>query len=275
MPQIRMLVRSLGFLLLTIVGIAASFFRSHWAENHQQIVSKVLLLSTIGAVLCGVFWMLTSNAEDAGEALVPASSNNSSSVGSIDSSSKAENRVENHIHLSVKPLQDVAKAIADELRRGSGIAGDGFVQLEELELLIPSAELMVGQKIELKYSYANRGVLPVYDVQSWGLLQVLNPKMNPSARLKEVLLAGIKEGHKKYREGGTLGVGMSCFAFAPLSQPLTQNQMIALKEEREVLYFLVGGVWRDNEDNFHYWVDGRCAELPLFPSLKDFRLKNL
>jgi hypothetical protein len=106
-------------------------------------------------------------------------------------------------------------------------------------------------------------------------MQILDPDKNSDRHLKEVFLAGVKEGHKKFPTGSTLGVGLNQFAYAPLSEPLTEAQIVSIKEGKQTLFFLVGGGWRDNRNEFHYWVEGRRAELPLFPSLQNFARKSL
>lgn len=155
--------------------------------------------------------------------------------------------------------------------------GDGFVQLEDskFNLQVPSVPLQDGQTFSLKYFYANRGGLPVYDVQTWGLLHIVIIEKNPEDHLRKVMLEGVKKGHEKFPDkGATLGVGIEHHSFATLTEPLTEKQIHAVKQGECALVLMVGGVWRDNRNEFHYWVEGRKAELPNFPELDPFRWKG-
>jgi hypothetical protein len=155
------------------------------------------------------------------------------------------------------------------------VPGDGFVQLEGMEMQVPSRVLEIGQTFTVKYFYANRGGLPVYEVQTWGLMQILDPDLNPAGRLKEVMLTGVKDGHQKFPTGSTLGVGISNFSFAPLSESLTENQMASVKAGTLSVFLLIGGVWKDNRNEFHYWVECRRAKWPSFPSVENFNWLGL
>jgi hypothetical protein len=89
--------------------------------------------------------------------------------------------------------------------------------------------------------------------------------------LKQVALESAKQGHAKFSNmGSTLGVGAENHNFAGLAEPLTSEQIAGVQKGTWGLFFMVGGVWKDNNNQFHYWSDGRKAEAPNFPDLSPF-----
>ena len=176
---------------------------------------------------------------------------------------------------------EIAEAVAKRLDESSPALspGDGFVQLEteNMELQIPEPPpLKVGQTFSLKYHYSNRGGLPVYCVQTWGILHFLVIELNPPDRLKSLMLSAAQDGHTKFPNGGsTLSVGTNHWSFAALGTPLTEEQIEGVKQGIYGLFFVVGGVWKDNRDRLHFWSDGRMAELPHFPNLDVFHWRGI
>lgn len=188
----------------------------------------------------------------------------------------ASGNVVNQYFFDGAKVEDLAASLAEKLKTGNlrfsaeeeKIAAapprlevkDGFVQFEEVELQVPSPELQAGQRIVAKYHYANRGALPVYEVQTWGLMQVLDPAKNSGPHLKAVMKAAAEEGHRKFPGAATLGKQRTMHAFAPLSEPLTQEQVTALRNKSSALFLIVGWVWVDNQAKAHFWSVCQMAE---------------
>jgi len=168
------------------------------------------------------------------------------------------------------PVDELAEAVAKRVRQEILNPGDGFVQIDDkrLELQIPSNPLQAGQTFSLKYFCENRGGLPVYDVQSWGILNILSPELNSMDHLKRVMRDSAIQGRDKFpNHGSTLGAGGESFNYAVLAEPLTDEQIHGMRAGTLSLFFVVGGVWRDNDNKFHYWSDGRKGDFPNFPNV--------
>jgi hypothetical protein len=90
------------------------------------------------------------------------------------------------------------------------------------------------------------------------------------------MLNAARDGHRKFPNGGsTLGVQIAQYGLAPLPEPLTKEQMESIKSGVDAIFFMVGGVWRDNAGNFIYWANSRIAEIPKFPDLEGFSWKSI
>lgn len=196
-----------------------------------------------------------------------------------------------HFHFDGLKVEDLGNIIAEKLKAGTMqmsaeeeriaaapqrlAATDGFVQLETIDLQVPSPDLARGQWIKAKYSYANRGVLPVYEVQTWGFMLVLDIEKNSGPNLKAVMIAAAKEGHSKFPGAGSLGVQLSMHSFASLNEPLTQEQIDTLHSKSSALFLLIGGVWVDNQTETHFWAACRRAEFPVGLTWNSFTWTDL
>jgi hypothetical protein len=227
----------------------------------------------------------------------PSSSKNfaSSTTGSIDNSSSAiGNKVELHQYFELPDelIDNLSTAIAEKLKTGdiSGITAkdeadaivtpllskdDGFIQLEGMNLEVTAKDLIVGGSVTAKYNYANRGILPVYEVQTWGLMQVLDSTKNSGPHLKAVMKVAAESGHRKFPGAATVGVQQEAHAFAPLHEPFTQVQLDALEKKSMSLFVLIGGVWVDNQRKAHFWAECRQAEFFQGLSWERFKWRSL
>ena len=265
-------------------------------EQHIPDWIKPMISPEHNLILFGVGWLLAAAAwveyrhalrkhDDESHSTGAAASNTASSVGNVLEQHQ-------HFHLPDYPMGDFAKALAGELKTGAAekfsaaniddeqtqiriVPGDGFVQLENLELQVQAVTQQVGQTISVKYFYANRGGLPVYEVQTWGLLVILDPAKNSGPHMKSLMLASARDGHQKFPGAATLGVQQTGFAFAPLPEPFTQAQIDALSSQNEALFFLVCGVWKDNREQLHYWSACRKALLPASLNVEKMNWLNL
>jgi hypothetical protein len=103
------------------------------------------------------------------------------------------------------------------------------------------------------------------------MLHILIVNLNPPETLKRLMLDAVIEGHKRFpNAGSTVGVNATNHNFAVLGTPLTDEQITGVRYGSQALFFVVGGVWRDNSNEFHYWVDGRRAYCPNFPNMDDY-----
>ena len=160
-----------------------------WTE-HSISPSGIWITMVVGVLI-----FLAALAERQKEKESPASQNNGKppriSVASIrDIQQTANPHIEIHNYpqqsQAVPSPDEIAEAVSKKLKDESiFVPTDGFIQLEAegSELEIPAIELKAGQTIRFKYFYANRGARPVYDVQSWGLMQVLDPSKNSANHL--------------------------------------------------------------------------------------------
>lgn len=272
----------------TLVGICASIFlQVHplWAEQHPLSVEGLYMLTgcfLIFTVLQFGWVQRKLGQQSIGKQSLPGEAPTKSELsvsGTLNPTATAT--VGNITVINNKVDSDeIAEAVAKKLEEGQLTLspGDGFVQLEDgkFNLQVPSVPLQPGQTFSLKYFYANRGGLPVYDVQTWGLMHILPVELNPAEHLNSVMLDGVKNGHEKFpNAGSTLGVGIEFHNIAVLTEPLTEKHIRAVRQGVCALIFMVGGVWKDNRNHFHYWVEGRKAELPNFPDLAPFRWKAI
>jgi hypothetical protein len=260
---------STGGLVLTVIQST----HPEWLGNHPWILPAALCLFLVSLIVFLFQFKAIQHlvgVQPINHSALPAPAN-SVATATGGSVTIINNEVDSN---------EIAEAVAKKLdeKAPSLKPGDGFVQLEnsKMELQIPSIPLKAGQKFSLKYHYENRGGLPVYDVQTWGLLHILSVELNPPGHLKSIMLDAAKQGREKFpNAGGTLGVGCEHYSFAALSEPLTDDQILGVKKGELALFFIVGGVWRDSRNQFHYWVDGRKAEIPDFPELGSFRWKGI
>jgi hypothetical protein len=290
--RIKPLIGLVAAALVVALGILFELVHNFEIIDHitpepvkRMLTDKVvgmLLLAAI--VLLGYLWYEFLHHRETEAVPVGPVSNTATATGNIFEQHQ-------HFHLPDYPLGDFAKALATELKSGAAekfsavnateqtqvrlIPGDGFIQLENWEFQVQAVTQQVGHTVSIKYWYANRGGLPVYEVQSWGLLVILNPEKNSGPHLKSLMLASAKDGHQKYPGGATLGVQQTAFAFAPLPEPFTEMQIDALSSQREALFFLVCGVWKDNSDQPHYWSECRKALLPTTLSVEGMNWLNL
>ena len=65
------------------------------------------------------------------------------------------------------------------------------------------------------------------------------------------------------------------FAYAPLSEPFTQEQINALQESREALFLLIGGIWKDNQQEVHYWSECQRVEMSNSLNWNNFSWRKL
>jgi hypothetical protein len=245
----------------------------------------VVLLFFVGIL----FLWLGKNPDKEGSQSSPAG--NTANAGNATANATG-NKVEQHFHLNGYPIDELADAIAQKLKTGETVGisakdekeaaapplltkGDGFIQLEEVNLEVSAAELAVGGTVRAKYFYANRGVLPVYEVQTWGLMQILDQTLNSGPHLKAVMRAAAKDGHSKFPEAATVGVQLKRHAFAALNEPFTQNQLEALEDKSMSLFLLVGGVWVDNQGQTHFWAECQIAEFYQGLSWERFNWRTL
>jgi hypothetical protein len=206
------------------------------------------------------------------------------------------NKIEQHFYGHQYDLDDIAEAVTGRLKKeGGGIidssekvgvntssrrsASGGFVQFERRSIAIDSEEnverivagdLQVGEVIKLKFEYANRGSRPVFDNQSWGLIVIVDPAKNPGARLREVMLNGIKAGYENFKNfGNELGVGIKGHNFAQ-STPLTQEELEGLKQGTLRVHIMLGGGWTDENGERFYWTRAEWTNWPQVPIEQSF-----
>ena len=97
---------------------------------------------------------------------------------------------------------------------------------EEQRRRIVAGDLLVGETIRIQFDYANRGLAPVHDCQTWGTIAIVDPALNPGKQLRQVFLKAIREGYAKFKNSGNdLGSGISGFNFAE-STPITAQQLV-------------------------------------------------
>jgi hypothetical protein len=265
-----------GFVLISVFLEAVELFKVIRELIPEGLAGKISQLDVLLILFIGIMFIWLGKTADKEGSDSPSSIANTNSVGNATATATG-NKVETHFHFDGVSTDDLAKAIAKELKTGntSGVsaedeadattsprlvATDGFVQLENIELQVTSVVLEAGQTLRAKYFYANRGVLPVYEVQSWGLIQVLDPTLNPGPRLKAVMKAAARDGRNKFPGTGSLGVQRTNHAFAQLSEPFTKDQIEALGNKSAMLFLLIGGVWVDNLGEAHYWAVCQQAE---------------
>jgi|ERR1700733_3952244 len=142
------------------------------------------------------------------------------------------------------------------------LSSEGFVQFENRNLELPSQFLQAGQQMRMKFAFANKGLVPVYDVQSWGVMMVLNRKVNDIVRTKEVFHQSVATGYEKFKgSGSTLGVGIENFNYAPLNnERLTEEDITNLKNKDWNLYFMAVGAWRNSSEKPNFWIQCEWIE---------------
>jgi hypothetical protein len=140
----------------------------------------------------------------------------------------------------------------------------GFVQFEKRDLELPTLVLQSGQSMRMKFTFANRGLVPVYDVQSWGVMLVLNRKANDIIKTKEIFHQSVATGYEKFKgSGSTLGIGIENFNYAPLNNGhLTEEDITHLKSKDWNLYFIAVGGWRNTVGTPGFWIQCEWAEFP-------------
>jgi hypothetical protein len=264
-----------GFVAVAVFLEAVESFKTLRDLVPERWVGMISQLDVVLIFVIGVLFLwLGKNGDKEGSE--NPSTRSSANAGNATATATG-NMFTQHLHIDGYPIEDLAAAIAEKLKKGdfSGISAkderdaatpprlvvtDGFIQFEDIELQVPSPQLESGQIISAKYAYANRGALPVYEVQSWGLMQVLDPALNSGPHLKAVMLAAAREGHSKFSGAATIGVQRTMYAFARLSEPFTQEQIDALEKRSSSLFLMVGGVWVDNDGNARYWAVCQRAE---------------
>ena len=268
-----------------MVGLCASVYlqaNPNWATQHPHWVEAVYVFTAIALLFTAFQFRWAQRilgVRPAGDEKASPTPANLRAKDSFNPTANATGGTANIVqNLQVK-ADEVADLVLKGLKEEVGEIrpGDGFVQLEDdkFEMQVPSIPLQPGQTFSLKYFYANRGALPVYDVQTWGIMHILILEANPTEHLKQVMLDGAKKGHEKFPDkGATLGVGIVHHSFATLTEPLTEKQIDAVRQGVCALILMVGGVWKDTRNTFHYWAEGRKAELPDFPDLTNQRWKG-
>jgi hypothetical protein len=276
------------FVALSVLLEAVESFNVLRELIPEKLAEKINQLNVVVLFCVGILFLwLGKNSHEEGSgsspSIVTANAGNATATG---------NKIEQHFHIDGQPIEELATAIARQLKSGAAPlvsakqeadaavpprldVNDGFVQMEEVNLAVSSPELAAGQTVTATYFYANRGVLPVYEVQTWGLMQVLDPRSNSGAHLKAVMIAGAKEGHSKFPGAATLGVQRRNHAFAPLSEPFTQDQIDSLGNKTAMLFLLVGGVWVDNNGEPHFWAVCQQAEFRQGLTWNNFAWRDL
>jgi hypothetical protein len=263
------------FVAVAVFLEAVEFFKTLRDLFPTRLAGMISQLDVVVLFCVGILFLwLGKNPSNEGSNT--PSGNTSANAGNATATATG-NKIEQHFHFNGYTVDDLAGAIAEKLKKGdtSGVTAkdeadaatsprlavtDGFVQLEDVELQVPGTALVVGQLVKAKYSYANRGVLPVYEVQTWGLMQVLDPTRNSGPHLKAVMRLAAQDGHRKFPGAASLGVQRVNHSFAPLAEPFTQEQIEALENKSSALFLLVGGVWVDNQGEAHYWAVCQQAE---------------
>lgn len=288
-----------GLAAVIVAAIVTSIEATHAREFVERIIPKWLepmidpkfnlVVIAVGFFLMGLAWLEWRFGEQShtkGHSGAAGVVNNT--VGNPTATATGNQIVQN-FNLPNYPMEDFAKVLASELKAGAAekidvdandspaylIPGDGFVQLEDLEFIVQAVTLEVEHTINLKYMYANRGGLPVYEVQTWGLLTILDPAKNPAPQLKALMLASARDGHKRFPGAATLGVQRTGFSYAPLPEALTQTQINSLRDQSESLFFLVCGVWKDSRGQVHFWSAAQKAILQPSLSLDKMSWMNL
>jgi hypothetical protein len=275
--------RKVGGSAGTVLSLAAAVFLENnptWGAAHPRVVLALYALATVLCIYTALQWPSVQRLIGIGNHMSETSHGQSSSATATTGS------VNVTVNSQPQPSAgEIAKAVVKHLKEEEKASdnpalspGDGFVQLEDskTELLIPSMPLRVGDRFSLKYWFSNRGGLPVYDVQTWGILHILVPGLNPPGNLKRVMLEGVKQGHQEFPDSGsTLGVGAELHGIAVIAEPLTKEQIDGVRDGSLALFFVMGGVWKDNKREFHYWVDGRVAQISNFPNLDGFSWRGL
>jgi hypothetical protein len=265
-----------GFVALAVFLEAVESFKTLRELFPARLAGMISQLDVVVLFCVGILFLwLGKNPHSEGSG-APSLNNTNTNAGNATATSTG-NKIEQHFHFDGYPIENLASAIAEKLKEGDTslvsakdeadaatsprlAVTDGFVQLENVELQVQSATLTAGQTVTAQYFYANRGALPVYEVQTWGLMQVLDPLKNSGPHLKAVMRAAAKEGHQKFPGAATLGVQRVAHSFAPLSEPFTQEQIESLGNKSALLFLLIGGVWVDNRGEVHYWAVCQQAE---------------
>src|ERR1700677_3410600 len=60
MSKLRVVVRVLAAIMVTIASVAAGLYYASFAHDHQDYVGRILLYSIVSALVLAVIWMLTS-----------------------------------------------------------------------------------------------------------------------------------------------------------------------------------------------------------------------
>jgi len=162
---------------------------------------------------------------------------------------------------------------------------NGFVQFESKDLIFPR----IGYPLQIKFAFANRGTRPVTDVQSWGMILLVDPVKNPPLRMKELFSDSFRNGYQKFTgEGSTLGIGISNWNVAtsttifpesdtaPATQSLvlTQDLIDQLKDSKLRVYFGAGGGWKDEAHHQSYWNECEWADWNAYPDFSQIIWHN-
>jgi hypothetical protein len=269
---------------LSDVAEKAEVVRAHlpgWAIAHSQGA----IIASLIALIAYLLFSYGGEDKNAERPTINMTGSTATATGNVM-------EMHQHFDLPLNLVSDLAAAVAEKLKAGmiGGISAedeadaqtpprlsnqDGFIQLEGVNLDVTAMALEAGHSVTSKYFYANRGTLPVYEVQTWGLMQVLDPSVNSGPLLKAVMIAAAKAGHEKYPGAATLGVQLKMHSLARLSEPFTNDQLTALEQKRMSLFLLIGGVWVDNHGAAHFWAACQMAEFYDGLSWERFNWKNL
>lgn len=140
----------------------------------------------------------------------------------------------------------------------SGVmSNDGFLQLETTELIAGETSLSVGKSFRKNFHLFNRGGRPVHDSQAWGGFIIAEPALNTDEHIQQIFKKGIDDGYTKFvLHTGSIGVNREMWNTA-VSEPITQEQIDGLMSKKLRLWFLVGAVWKteNNTQQSEYWCD--------------------
>ena len=143
----------------------------------------------------------------------------------------------------------------------------GFVQYEDNKGIVADSvqslnNLRVGQVLKINFTMANRGLRPVDDVQSWGLIGIVDPNKNPGKNIRQILLESAKTSYDKAKgAGGPLGVNQSMWNTA-VGTPITQTELDGLKDRSLRIHFMAFGAWTDERNRRGYWTHCEWTNWP-------------
>jgi hypothetical protein len=153
---------------------------------------------------------------------------------------------------------------ADDSKEVKIVEPLGFIQFEKSELQFPTIKLEAGKQLLIKYTIANRGLVPVHKVQTWGVIWPMMRDDENAVKSKETFQKTNIEAFEKFKDqGGTLGVNMENFNYAQLNGgSLSEQDLESLRSGKWALYFVAFGGWRDSKGDPHYWLNCQFINFP-------------